>query len=188
MRRVSEVLSTYFDASMIPADVLAHACRRGTRVHRACLSYASQVPPIFFMEADETPFYESFMGWFDRNVEKVFLVERRLYDNELKLTGQVDLICSVRLQPGVLCVIDLKTPQSLKLSWLGQLAAYTHLAEVSRWKEFTSELPLVAGSLRLDKDGGTAKLDWVSRPQMVMAWNAFRAKLIADNFFMEGRR
>lgn len=126
-RRVTEILQAYTDFSMIDPAVLANAADRGSRVHRFCELYIKNLL-IESVDNDCKPYFDSFKFWFDSVVEEVFFIEERLYCNDLKITGQIDLICSLRNSDKKF-IIDFKTPQNPSKTWALQTAAYKYLAE-----------------------------------------------------------
>jgi len=148
--RVTSVLNPFTDFSMIEPAVLANASDRGTRVHNFCELYAKNllIEPV---DEDCKPYVESFIEWFDNFVGEVLHVEERLYCDDLKITGQIDLICKLKGSDRIY-IIDLKTPQTSSKSWKLQTAAYQYLSVIGLGY-FIQE----RGCLMLDKNGGQAK-------------------------------
>jgi hypothetical protein len=126
---VTEVLGPLNDFSMILPATLAHAARRGTRVHAACAALALG---LFALPLDSEcqPYVDSFEQWFNSAVAEVIEVENRFYDWEFGYCGKVDLIARLKGDDS-LSVIDLKTPTQPQKTWGVQLAAYAHLARYS---------------------------------------------------------
>lgn len=148
--RVSEVLSPYADFSKIKPDVLYFATERGSKVHALCAAVAEDV---WIIEVPEycKGYVDSFTDWFDKHVVRVFFAEERFYNEEFFYTGRPDLI--VQMKTEELVLLDLKTPiQHYKL-WCLQLAAYLNL-------QIPKSKPKKAGSLQLNSNGKTAKLNW----------------------------
>jgi len=140
-------LGVFTDFSMIREDVLAAACARGTAVHSACGAYALGlwVSPL----PDEyRGYFLSFTSWFDQYVEKVHLVEKRLFDETYKYKGKPDLALKIKGDK-LPSVLDLKTPIAVGKTWCAQLAAYKNLIEINENIKIGRCL-----SLRLKVDGG----------------------------------
>ena len=123
--RVTEILSLYNNFDAIRPEVLQHAADRGTSVHNYCACIARDE---YFPDPDEeaSPYIQSFREWFEKMVDKVELVEKRLYNDDLMLTGAIDLVCTIR-GSSTPVVVDIKTPQAKSRSWNLQLAAYRYL-------------------------------------------------------------
>jgi hypothetical protein len=121
--RVTEVLYPYSGLDKIDADVLAHAAERGTKVHKICESIVSGLGEHGI--DDETWGYvESFKKWWEKGVD-VVMMEKRFWDDELKLTGQVDFIINT---PEGLAIVDIKTSSRPSKTWAAQGCAYAYLA------------------------------------------------------------
>ncbi len=122
--RVTHVLSPFSGLHNVDPDVLAHAAERGTKVHKICEGIVLGLGEIG--TDDETWGYvESFKKWWELGVD-VISVEERFWDDELCVTGQVDLI--IRTEQG-LAIVDLKTTSKPSKTWPIQGAAYAHLAK-----------------------------------------------------------
>lgn len=148
--RVTSILEPYTDFSGIPADVLANAARRGSKVHEYCESYALNLL-IEKPDEDCKSFVDSFKKWFDEYVEEVVGTEERLYDEDLMITGKYDLLVKLRDSPGIL-LIDIKTPIQAQRSWGLQSAAYAMMLEKKGVKTQRR------AALMLDRAGGDPKL------------------------------
>ncbi len=164
----TEVLGKYFDWDKIPEDILAQACERGTDVHSGCamyakLGYAGSHAP------DRMGYIKSFRDWFDRNVEEVLLVEKRLVDEKLGFKGKPDFV--FKLITGEVVLQDIKTPLAEQTTWKCQLASYWWLVE----NEAKIKLDDLM-SLRLRPDGGPA-LGVRYKGSRLAAFNAFCSML-----------
>ena len=148
-RRVSSVISPFTDFSNIDASVLKNAADRGTRVHKYCELYTKGLLGIE-PEEDAKPYVESFIKWFDRMVQEVLYIEKRLYCDEYMLTGQIDLI--VKMAEPEPWIIDIKTPQQESKTWRLQTAGYLHLANKMEPNTYNR------ACLQLDKNGGVPHL------------------------------
>ena len=146
---VTEVLSKYVNWAKINPDVLAQACQRGTDTHTQCGLYANL--GYFINPPPECLGYlESFQCWFDANVKKVILYEKRFTCKKFWFTGRLDFVFELNTDEIVLT--DIKTPLAESKTWKGQLAAYDYLAE----KEGGVKCDDIM-SLRLKPDGTSAR-------------------------------
>jgi len=123
--RVTEPLSLIQSFDGIDKIILKKAADRGTKVHRYCELYMMDE----FTPADEEvePYLSSFAQWYNVIVDEPLDIERRFYDDQLKITGKIDLIAKLHgdKKPSV---IDIKTSQTKSKTWPLQLAAYKYLA------------------------------------------------------------
>lgn len=181
--RVTDVLSPFTNFDCVDKDVLNLACDRGTRVHQYCQSY---ILNIFIDEVDEDckPYFDSFVRWFDEYVDLVLGVEIRLYHQQLKFTGQVDLICRIKGDKS-LTIVDFKTPTSHSRTWALQTAAYLELvrnASFSTYKECICVSRRMA--LRLsDKQGGDVKVhEYFNHERDI---ELFKSALSLNRFFQD---
>lgn len=122
--RVSHVLYPFSGLQHINADVVAHAADRGTRVHRICEGIIMGLGELG-VDEETQPYVESFKKWWETGIEVIEL-EKRFYDDDLKLTGQVDLIINT---PSGMAIVDLKTSSKPSKTWPVQGAAYAYLAK-----------------------------------------------------------
>lgn len=168
--RVTEVLSPYQDFSKVPDRFMEPALERGSKVHLWCANYARSLWCPITLE-DYRGYIESFKGWFDKYVEKVFFVEQRFDDPDLGITGQPDIGCLLKGESeGILP--DYKTSATTQRWWLGQNALYLHLVQKAGF------LIKRAGSLKLKANGSPAKFVPCDVPQ-----EAFKAALSAINAY-----
>ena len=124
--RVTEVLYPFSGLAMVAPDVLAHAADRGTRVHKICEGIMAGLGEMGV--DDETWGYvESFKKWWGEG-RKIIEMEKRFWDDELCITGQVDIIYE---QEGNFIVADLKTSSAPSKTWLAQGCAYAYLAKAA---------------------------------------------------------
>ncbi len=127
--RVTNVLYPFSGLQNIDADVLAHAAARGTKVHKICEGIVSGLGEIGV--DDETRGYvESFKKWWDLGIDVVEM-ERRFWNDELRITGQVDFI--IKTADG-LAIVDIKTSSKPSSTWPAQGAAYAYLAKAAGYK------------------------------------------------------
>jgi hypothetical protein len=147
---VTEVLGKYVDWGKIPADILAAACARGSETHTGSELYAKFGYPGP-LSAGVKGYVQSFINWFDLNVEKVLIVEQRFECPDYLFTGRPDFLFLLRT--GEIALTDIKTPVSESATWKCQLAAYDHLIKKNtKYKKIDALL-----SLRLRADGSPAR-------------------------------
>lgn len=127
--RVTSPLRVYNGYEKVPEVILNYAADRGTRIHEYCDLYSLN---MLFGEVDEDCilYVQAYINWFDENVEEVFSTEERLFSDELKIQGQIDLIAKVKGYEGT-SVIDIKSSLNLSKTYNLQTAAYRHLCEVN---------------------------------------------------------
>lgn len=122
--RVTSVLYPFSGLQNINADVLAHAAERGTKVHKTCEAIVEGLGELGV--DDETWGYvESFKKWWATG-PTIVEVEKRFWDDELRLTGQVDLIIKT---PEGDAILDIKTSSRPSKTWQAQGSAYAYLAK-----------------------------------------------------------
>ena len=148
--RVTDVLKPFTNLSHIDPAVLQNAADRGTRVHKYCELYAQNML-IEIPDLDCIGYVNSFKKWFDKNVDQVISLEKRLNHPEYKISGKYDLLIKLKGSDDII-LIDIKTPQSPALSWSLQTAAYQLLIE-----EVLGTFVDWRFCLILDKKGGQAR-------------------------------
>ncbi len=122
--RVTNILYPFSGLEKIDPVVLANAASRGTKVHKICEGIINGLGEIGV--DDETCGYvESFNKWWLLGHD-VVMVEKRFWDNELHLTGQVDMIIKT---PDGLAIVDIKTSSRPSKTWRAQGCAYAYLAK-----------------------------------------------------------
>lgn len=122
--RVTHVLYPFSGLQSIDPDVVAYAAERGTKVHKICEGIVSGIGEIG-VEDETWGYVESFKKWWARGVD-VVKMEERFWDDELRLTGQVDFI--IRTEEG-LAIVDIKTSSRPSKTWPAQGSAYAYLAK-----------------------------------------------------------
>lgn len=127
--RVSNIICPYsrFDYENISLETMANACERGSKVHAICNSLIQGyfVPNI---DAECQPYVDSFIQWMKEKNRKFIYGEKRFYDDELKFSGQVDLVVE---EDGEMVLYDLKTSASYSNKWPIQGFAYSHLLKAN---------------------------------------------------------
>lgn len=157
--RVSEVIAT----KIIDTDWFTEADReRGTNVHNAILTYLRglYVPRLKIGQG----YVDSFKPWADTMVQEIRYADGyRFIDgvwlpygpliSQTGFTGRPDFIGVLKGDTG-LSIVDWKTSLSVQKAWRLQVnGGYRLLAEENGFKPITRTL-----SLRLDRDGGPAKV------------------------------
>lgn len=122
--RVTAILYPFSGLEKINADVLANAAERGTKVHKICEAIISGLGELG-VEDKTRPYVESFKKWWEKE-HQVVEMEKRFWDDDLEITGQLDLILKVGAE---LIVVDLKTSSRPSLTWKAQGSAYAYLAK-----------------------------------------------------------
>jgi hypothetical protein len=122
--RVTHVLYPFSGLQNIDPDIVAYAGQRGTKVHKICEGIVAGLGEIGV--DDETWGYvESFKKWWATGID-VVKMEERFWDDELRITGQVDFITRT---PEGLAIVDIKTSSRPSKTWPAQGSAYAYLAK-----------------------------------------------------------
>lgn len=122
--RVTEVLYPFSGLDKIDQSTVEHAAQRGSRVHEICEGIMMGLPAMG-ADAETQPYIDSFMEWWGSG-HKIIAMEKRFYDHDLLLTGQVDLI--IEEPDKQLSIVDLKTSYRPSKTWPLQGAAYARMA------------------------------------------------------------
>jgi hypothetical protein len=125
--RVSAILSQWNHLAGIPKHILDNKCRIGTNVHA---QIGASLQSIYIAtEEDEKGYVESWENWYIENPLDVYLLEKRFYDEKLKITGKVDLISKTKKG---LQILDFKTSANPNPQiWSLQGAFYHYLCKTS---------------------------------------------------------
>lgn len=147
--RISDIVGQWNLLSGIPKHILENKARIGTNVHS---KISSDLQDIFFcLEIDEEGYGESWEKWLNQNPLTPFLIEKRFDDDDLKITGRIDLIAET--EKG-LWIIDFKTSASAHPNiWELQGGFYHHLCKKNGLK-----MKNIVSFLQLKKDGSEAQL------------------------------
>lgn len=121
--RVTEVLYPFSGLQYVQKEVIDRAATRGTYVHSACEGIMRGLGNWESPEGIQG-YVDSFMSWWGKGREIVD-IERRFYDDEYMLTGQVDAL--IKMHDGIY-VVDLKTSANPSKTWPLQGSAYAYLA------------------------------------------------------------
>lgn len=132
--RVSEIIAVHTAAAMraIPIDCLANASIRGTAVHQYCTAFMKN---LFLPEIEEEyqPYVGAFVVWANENVVSIIDTSKRLYDDEMKFSGEFDAVVILKDSDQPI-LLDIKTSCLPSKTWPIQLAAYKHLCEKNGMK------------------------------------------------------
>lgn len=121
--RVSSVLYPFSGLQNIDEDVVANAARRGTKIHKICEGIVSGLGEVG-VDDEVRGYIDSFNKWWATGIDVVEM-EKRFWDDDLRITGQVDFIIKT---PDGLIIADLKTSSRVSKTWQVQGAAYAMLA------------------------------------------------------------
>ena len=122
--RVTSILYPFSGLDKISPSVIEHAAERGTKVHKICEVIIKGFGELG-VEEETRGYVESFKKWWEKG-HTVVSIEERFWDDELSITGQVDLI--IENESG-LTIIDLKTSSKPSATWPAQGSAYAYLAK-----------------------------------------------------------
>jgi hypothetical protein len=165
---ISQVGKHWLSFDAVPPDRLEAACLRGSVFHRLAALHAQN------LWIDEIPdscagFFRSFVGWYEKFVEEVVMVEQTLTHPTLGFTGTPDAILGIKGDPG-LTLVDWKSGQSATKGWRLQISAYRHLAEANGYP-----VDRVA-TLQPHPGGGNARFTEYTR-SLGADWNIFLSML-----------
>lgn len=121
--RVTSILYPFSGLDKIDSTIVAHAAQRGTKVHKICEGIIQGLGELG-VEEETWGYVESFKKWWGEGHDVVVL-EKRFWCDEMKITGQVDLI--IKTEDG-LAIVDLKTSSRHSPTWPVQGSAYGYLA------------------------------------------------------------
>ncbi len=122
--RVTSILYPFSGLEKIDPAIVAHAAERGTKVHKICEGIILGLGELG-VDEETQGYVESFKLWW-AEPKDVYLMEKRFWDDDLEITGQVDLILNT--SEG-LAIVDLKTSSRPSQTWEVQGAAYAYLAK-----------------------------------------------------------
>ncbi len=122
--RVTQMLYPFSGLQSIDADILTNAAERGTKVHKICEGIVSGLGEIG-VDDQTWGYVNSFKYWWGSGTD-VLEIEKRFWDDELQVTGQVDFI--IEILDG-LAIVDIKTSSKPSKTWPIQGAAYAYLAK-----------------------------------------------------------
>jgi hypothetical protein len=174
--RVSEILAQFKDFSTINPKVLNTKAAIGTEVHHNIHMHTKGVFPVHEMypnydrstteitswEERGEGYLNSYLAYDKKEKPKYQLMEHRLYDDNLMITGQID---GLRVMDGLPMLIDFKCSYSVdKEIWGMQAHYYKHLLEVNGIQIADTFL-----FLQLKKDGKKPTLVEIKFDEEVMS-------------------
>jgi hypothetical protein len=122
--RVTDVLKPFSGMDKIPKFILEEAAKRGKEVHLSCESIVKGMGRMPIKQQWEQ-YVDSFLKWYDPDCK--WLMPERLFCDELKITGLVDLVIEFE---GRYYLYDLKTSAQENITWPLQLSAYSYLLNI----------------------------------------------------------
>lgn len=122
--RVSDVLKPFSDFSHIDEAVLARKCMIGTLVHEAIAQDIQGNFPI--LDEDGWGYFKSYMKWAEHMECDFVQSEKRYFDDEYMLTGQIDALISYGKEDTPV-LVDFKTSASEGKVWTMQAHLYSYL-------------------------------------------------------------
>ena len=134
--RVTDLLKPWNDFSEIPPEVLEEKAHIGTNVHEAISLYASGLP-YQGLTSREEKYMESYKKWEEKTFPNFLMSEKRLYNEKLKLTGQIDSVIKFDgKEKGVVLDFKCSLKPSLRhwkiqLGWYHMLCAFNNIDTVS---------------------------------------------------------
>lgn len=124
--RVTEILKAYSPYTGVPPMILERAAARGTKVHKLCETIADGGWMPDAMISDECrPYVDSFRQWVAKEVKEYLVIEKRMQDDELGYTGQIDFV--IRGNDDEVYLADLKTSYKPQKTYPIQMSAYENL-------------------------------------------------------------
>jgi PD-(D/E)XK nuclease superfamily len=133
--RVTDVLAPISGIDRVPKNILEMAAARGTLVHSIVQWHLAEgnalwdTPGINEEVRGYIQSFENIWSMFGHGLITPFIMEKRFYCDELRLTGQVDLLCTDA--NGTRWLIDFKTSSKPSPTWPLQMSAYRYLIGLS---------------------------------------------------------
>ncbi len=128
--RVSTILSTYQDFSHIDPAILQRKCEIGIEVHKAIEAHFTQ--EFYPVSEWAAPYFKSFLSAYKVLLSdmKPILLEKRLYSQKHRITGQIDAIF---IKGDETYLFDWKTSHSPnERVWRMQVAMYVMMLEENK--------------------------------------------------------
>lgn len=127
--RVSTILANLQDNyRYIPQEVLNAKALIGTEVHKLCQQFLMGETVDDSNDQRVLGYFDSFKKFCKNGIfQKPLVCEQRFFDDELGITGQIDMICPTKGNP-MPVLVDLKTTASANEPiWLIQGALYAKM-------------------------------------------------------------
>lgn len=122
--RISEILNRLQNYDFVKPEILLAKQELGTHVHEAINDLIKGQFPI--VNSKEFSYLKSFQLWHEEYKPLFSLTEERLYDDDLKITGQIDGLGRFQNQNTDI-LIDFKTSIKESPTWIMQGHLYHHL-------------------------------------------------------------
>lgn len=137
--RITSILSIFQNFSHVPVERLKKAQETGTVIHTAIESFFDgNFSPI---SSKYEGYFSSFLKWVESFQPEVVETEQRLFDDQMMITGQIDLLANIY---GGNYLVDFKTGFSSHPEiWELQLTFYRYLLEVNNYIDLPSSLIIV---------------------------------------------
>lgn len=118
----------------IPAKILKNKAEIGTIVHSLCQKYVMGEDDVTTENTRARNYFECFKKFYSAGIfDSVIACEERFFDDDLGITGQIDLICSAPDKNDQPYIIDLKTSaQPNHLTWEIQGCLYAYMVSKTR--------------------------------------------------------
>lgn len=161
-----------FPFQTINQEVLKKKCLIGTNVHQAINSWASN--DFSPLTECEKGYFDSFLIWKEIVKLKPIESELRLYDDNLKITGAIDMLGKIEGSDSLI-LFDFKTSSVADLKkWPLQAAFYHHLLTVNKFSINGSVL-----FVQLNKNGEvptchTFPIDNKLKTLMISTYNIYK--------------
>lgn len=126
--RVSDILKPFSNFDGIDPNVLSNKAQIGTNIHQAIHDEVSGEMPI--VNEDNVGYFKSFKSWREALLPKFFHTEKRYFDNEKMVTGQIDALITLPGSEEPL-LIDYKTSVQESPTWIMQAHLYYDLVAKS---------------------------------------------------------
>lgn len=166
---VTQILRPLSDYSSVPADVLAAAASRGTRVHEAC-EYIDEGGALGACEADIAPYLRAYLAWKQEVQPVTLLSEQQVYHGLHRYAGTFDRLVAIDDDEWLL---DIKTGDKVMGAVGPQTAAYEVALNYGK--------PLRRAFLQLKADG-TYRFRELTSPR---DWPVFLSCLLINRFKQE---
>lgn len=167
---VTQVLSKLHDFGMVPADVLAAACARGTYVHTLC-EYHDQNDLDDSSVGDYRGYLNAWIKFSADHRAEWSGIEAKEYSKRFGFAGTMDRRGTLA---GVHYIVDIKTAAQPHPVWGLQTAAYRQLSA----EQDMGWLLARRATVQLRADGSYKFLPWDSPED----WPAFQALITLTNW------
>lgn len=164
--RISAISSAFACYGTIPQAVLDKAAARGTRCHEIIFDMTNDITipneRYDFLGVSVRPYIESFEKFWEGYKQAEILVqEERLYDDELMVTGQADLVMKLG---NMNVLIDWKCTSKSAIHWKIQAGGYFHLLGKNDIHATTGLF------VRLDRNGGFPEVIEYNNDREYLDW------------------